>query len=385
MNGIWYYAIAFIVIWAIAFVLKDQLEKVGVEVSFPVLMWRTTKLRGLVDRIANRAPRFWKWFMNAGIVISAFFMVFMAVLLLQSLTTITEVSSVSLVLPGVEVPGSPFFIPFFSGFIALITVIIVHEFSHGILARVEKVDIKSMGLLLFAILPGAFVEPDEDEVKELDRPARMRIYVAGSMANLSLAVVALIIMTLISSSVIPAVFHEDGVEITRLTDDGNAHDYLKTGMILKSINNYTIGDADDYSSAVRSLTPNKTVSILTDQGSYSFKLKSNPANHSLGYMGIQAKAHYLINDNYSNKFYSPYLWVLLDLPELFMWIFMLNFSIGTFNLLPMKPLDGGALFEDLMSYVASDDTVKIASQFMTYLMAITIIVSLVYSFTGGLV
>ena len=361
------------------------MEKVGVEVSFPVLMWRTTKLRRLVDRIANRAPRFWKWFMNAGIVISAFFMVFMAVLLLQSLTTITEVSSVSLVLPGVEVPGSPFFIPFFSGFIALITVIIVHEFSHGILARVEKVDIKSMGLLLFAILPRAFVEPDEDEVKELDRPARMRIYVAGSMANLSLAVVALIIMTLISSSVIPAVFHEDGVEITRLTDDGNAHDYLKTGMILKSINNYTIGDADDYSSAVRSLTPNKTVSILTDQGSYSFKLKSNPANHSLGYMGIQAKAHYLINDNYSNKFYSPYLWVLLDLPELFMWIFLLNFSIGTFNLLPMKPLDGGALFEDLISYVASDDNVKIASQFMTYLMAITIIVSLVYSFTGGLV
>jgi hypothetical protein len=51
----------------------------------------------------------------------------------------------------------------------------------------------------------------------------------------------------------------------------------------------------------------------------------------------------------------------------------------------MKPLDGGALFEDLISYVASENTVKIASQFMTYLMAITIVVSLVYSFTGGLV
>lgn len=385
MNGIWYYAIAFIIIWVFALALKDQLEKVGVEVSFPVLMWRTTRLRGLVERIANWSPRFWKWFMNAGIAISAFFMVFMAVLLLQSLTTITEVSSVSLVLPGVEVPGSPFFIPFFSGFIALITVILVHEFSHGILARVEKVNIKSMGLLLFAILPGAFVEPDDDEVKELSRPSRMRIYVAGSMANLSLAVVAMIIMTVISSFAIPAVFHEDGVEITRLTEDGNAHDYLKTGMILKSINNYTIADSEDYSSAVRTLKPNNTVTVLTDQGDYSFKLKSNPGNHSLGYMGIQAKAHYLVNDNYANQFYSPCLWVLLDLPELFMWIFLLNFSIGTFNLLPMKPLDGGALFEDLMSYVASENTVKIASRFMTYLMAITIIVSLVYSFTGGLV
>ena len=86
MNGIWYYAIAFVVIWVFALALKDQLEKVGVEVSFPVLMWRTTSLRGLVDRIANRAPRFWKWFMNVGIVISVFFMAFMAVLLLQSLT-----------------------------------------------------------------------------------------------------------------------------------------------------------------------------------------------------------------------------------------------------------------------------------------------------------
>ena len=385
MNGIWYYAIAFIVIWAVAFAFKGQLEKVGVEVTFPVLMWRTTRLRGFVDRIANRSPRFWKWFMNFGIAVSAFFMVFMAVLLLQSLTTITEVSSVSLVLPGVEVPGSPFFIPFFSGFIALITVIVVHEFSHGILARVEKVDIKSMGLLLFAILPGAFVEPDDEEVKELSRPARMRIYVAGSMANLSLALVAMIIMMLLSSFAIPAVFHEDGVEITRLTDDGNAHDYLKTGMILKSINNYTIGDSKDYSSAVRTLKPNNTVKVVTDQGAYSFKLKSNPANRSLGYMGVQAQAHYLINDNYQNQFYTPYLWILLDLPELFMWIFLLNFSIGTFNLLPMKPLDGGALFEDLMSYVAGENTVKIASQFMTYLMAITIIVSLVYSFTGGLV
>ena len=42
--------------------------------------------------------------------------------------------------------------------------IIIHEFSHGILARVENVKINSIGLLLFAIIPGAFVEPDEEKL-----------------------------------------------------------------------------------------------------------------------------------------------------------------------------------------------------------------------------
>ncbi len=385
MNGIWYYVIAFFVIWAFALAFKIPLEKFGVEVNFPLLMWKTTRLRSFIDRIANRAPRFWKWFMNIGIVISVFFMVFMAVTLLYSLTTITETAAVSLIVPGVEIPGSPFYIPFLSGLIALATVLIVHEFSHGILARVEKVDIKSIGLLLFAIIPGAFVEPDEDQVNEISKMGRLRIYVAGSMANLSLAVVALIIMTLLSSFAVPAVFHEDGVVVNRLTEDGNAQNYLKTGMILESINNHTINSSDDYTNAVLTLKPNQTVHIQTDQGDYAFKLKENPTNHSLGYMGIQAQAHYLINDDLDNQFYTPLLWILLDLPEFFMWIFLLNFGIGTFNLLPMKPLDGGAVFEILLSYVSSEEFTKIATNFMTYIMAITIVFSLAYSLLGGLI
>ena len=306
MNGIWYYVIAFILIWVIAIVFKDYLTDHGVEVNFPLLMWKTQRLRGFIDRLANRAPRFWKWYMNIGI-----------------LKTLLDTPTVSLIVPGVEVPGSPIFIPLLSGLIALATVLIVHEFSHGILSRVEKINIKSIGLLLFAIIPGAFVEPDEEELNELSRPAKMRIYVAGSMANLTLAAIALIIMTVISSFIVPVVFEDEGVVVNRLTEDANAKNYMSEGMIIKSINNLTVTDIDSFQKAANTLKPNDTVNIHTDQGDYSFQLKTNPMNKSIGFMGIQVNANNVIADDFDNQFYTPLLWLLMPLTDLLFWIYFL--------------------------------------------------------------
>ncbi|WP_296856038.1 site-2 protease family protein [uncultured Methanobrevibacter sp.] len=383
MNGIWYYVIAFILIWVIAIVFKDYLTDHGVEVNFPLLMWKTQRLRGFIDRLANRAPRFWKWYMNIGIVISTGFMILMAIALVYSLKTLLDTPTVSLIVPGVEVPGSPIFIPLLSGLIALATVLIVHEFSHGILSRVEKINIKSIGLLLFAIIPGAFVEPDEEELNELSRPAKMRIYVAGSMANLTLAAIALIIMTVISSFIVPVVFEDEGVVVNRLTEDANAKNYMSEGMIIKSINNLTVTDIDSFQKAANTLKPNDTVNIHTDQGDYSFQLKTNPMNKSIGFMGIQVNANNVIADDFDNQFYTPLLWLLMPLTDLLFWIYFLNFAIGTFNLLPMKPLDGGHLLENLLSYIMPEIAYKPIVTFMSFLMGIIIVVSLVVGLVGA--
>ena len=382
MNGIWYYVIAFILIWVIAIVFKDYLTDHGVEVNFPLLMWKTQRLRGFIDRLANRAPRFWKWYMNIGIVISTGFMILMAIALVYSLKTLLDTPTVSLIVPGVEVPGSPIFIPLLSGLIALATVLIVHEFSHGILSRVEKINIKSIGLLLFAIIPGAFVEPDEEELNELSRPAKMRIYVAGSMANLTLAAIALIIMTVISSFIVPVVFEDEGVVVNRLTEDANAKNYMSEGMIIKSINNLTVTDIDSFQKAANTLKPNDTVNIHTDQGDYSFQLKTNPMNKSIGFMGIQVNANNVIADDFDNQFYTPLLWLLMPLTDLLFWIYFLNFAVGTFNLLPVKPLDGGHLFENLLSYIMPEVAYKPIVTFMSFFMGIIIVVSLVVGLFG---
>ena len=380
MNGIWYYVIGFAVIWIVALVFKSKLVNHGVEVNFPTLMWKTKRLRGFINRIANISPRFWKWFMNAGIVISFGAMAVMTYLLLLSLSTITQTPSVSLIIPGVEIPGSPIFIPFIYGIIGLATVIIVHEFSHGILARAEKINIKSIGLLLFAVLPGAFVEPDEEDMEKAKKSSRMRVYAAGSIANISLFVVAFLLMTAISSFVIPAAFHETGVEIQRVIDGAPADNILKPGMVIESINGHGVTDWDSYSKPISTLTPGEMVNVTTNTGNYNFTAGKNPNNASLGYMGVQGVKNYQIDSGVANTFGNQLPWIWFELVNMLMWIAFLNLAVGLFNLLPMKPLDGGHLLEELLDYKLPENIVKpvitFVSWFMIFIIAISLIVGL---------
>lgn len=382
MNGIWYYFIAFIIIWIISLTFKKQLTGRGFEIEFPIIMWKTKRLRGFLNRIANLSPRFWKWFMNIGLVICYAAMALMTYMLIQSLTTIVEAPSVSIVLPGVEVPGSPVYVPFTYGFIALATVLIVHEFSHGIISRVEGIKIESIGLLLFAILPGAFVEPNEDELQESSRLSRLRIYTAGSMANISLAVIALLLFSLISASVIPSTFSENGVEISRVVEGSPAENILKEGMVIESINNNSLNSSQQYLDLVSGFKPDQHVSISTDLGTYDVVLSKNPNNDSRGFIGIQAAKHFVLNKDVSDVWGNELPWVWFSVAELLQWIFILNIGIGLFNLLPLKPLDGGHMFEILLSYKLKEKHYKPIVKAVSIVLALIIVFSIVYGFIG---
>lgn len=382
MNGIWFYVIAFILIWIVALAFKNRLTNHGFEIEFPVIMWRTQRFRAFIDRIANAFPRFWKWFMNFGIVISFIAMALMTWILVSSLSTIAETPSVSIILPGVEMPGSSIYVPLGSGLLALATVLIVHEFSHGILARVEKINIKSIGLMLFAVLPGAFVEPDEEELKQTSKLAQLRVYAAGSVANMSLALIALIIFSLISSYAVPAAFTEDGIEISNVIEDSPSNGILREGMIIHSINNQTINDSNDYLDIVETFVPNTNTTLGTNQGTYEITLAENPDNSSRGFLGIQASRHYEIQDSVANVWGNDIPWVLFTLSEIFQWIFIINLGVGLFNLLPIKPLDGGRMFELLLSYKLSPYWYKPIVKTVSYILAVIIVFSLLYSFMG---
>lgn len=376
MNGIYYYLIAFFVIWAVALIFNNRLSNHGFEINFPVIMWRTERLRGFIKRISDLSPRFWKYFMTVGIAVSFAAMVAMAWLLISSLETISTTPSVSLVIPGVEMPGSSIYVPLGYGLIGLASVLVVHELSHGILAVTEKISIKSIGLLLFAIIPGAFVEPDEDELKESSRLSQLRVYAAGSIANMSLAAICLILFMVISSYAIPANFHENGIEISRVVSDSPASHCLKEGMIIESIDNHPINDSSSYMNIVGSFKPGDNVSVSTNEGSYTLTLDKNPNNESLGYFGIQAAKHYELSSNT----FGPLPWIYFYLLDLFQWMFVLNLGIGTFNLLPMKPLDGGKMLEILLSYKLPERLYKPLVNSISVIMALIIVFSLVASF-----
>ena len=313
--------------------------------------------------------------MNVGIVVAFGAMIFITWTIVSSLPSVFETPTVSIVIPGVEMPGSSIYIPFFYGLIALATVLIVHEFSHGVQSVGEKISIKSIGLLLFAIIPGAFVEPDEDELKAAKRSSRLRVYAAGSVANITLAVIALLLVSLISAG-IPTFFAEDGIAIDRIVSDSPSGGVLKEGMVLEAIDNHQIDNSSDYLDVVSSYSPGDNVSIKTDQGSYTLTLDKNPNNESRGFFGIQANKHFeLINNSL-----GPIPWILFELLELFQWVGMLNLGIGLFNLLPLKPLDGGYMLEILLSYKLSENIYKPIVNALSVVMAMIIVFSIVVGF-----
>ena len=375
MNGIYYYLIAFAVIWILVAIFHNKLSDYGVELSFPTIMWKTQRLRGLISRISNFSPTFWRWYMNVGVVVAYGAMIFITWTLVSTLPTVFETPAVSIVIPGVEMPGSSIYIPFFYGLIALATVLIVHEFSHGIQAVGEKIPIKSIGLLLFIILPGAFVEPDEEELKKAKRTSRLRVYAAGSVANITLALIAILLLSLVSTG-IPHYFDEDGIEIDRIVGGSPSEGILKEGMVLEAIDNQKINDSSSYADLISSYSPGDNVTVQTDQGSYSVTLDKNPNNESRGFFGIQAQKHFALVDNSL----GPIPWILFELLELFQWIAMLNLGIGLFNLLPLKPLDGGYMLEILLSYKLSENQYKPIVNALSAVLAMIIIFSIIVGF-----
>jgi membrane-associated protease RseP (regulator of RpoE activity) len=381
LNALWYYAIGFILIWVIAIIFRKKLK---IDIEGPLLMRRTKKLRGFIDGIAQRSPRFWKWTMNIGIPVGFFFMLLMLYLLIISLQTLLQAPSVGLILPGVDIPGQPIFIPLGYGLIGLATVIIVHEFAHGILARVEGVRIKSIGVLLLAILPGAFVEPDEEEVKKVSRLAKLRIYVAGSISNLMLALLSLLIITTLGVFAIGPAFHPDGMQISSVVPKSPADGVLQQGMVIQSINGHPTTNTLQYLQSLNNTKIGDTVTFQTNQGTYSVKTSTSPNNASKAYVGIRSQENLVLNSNVSQTWGNSIPWILFPLRDLFYWIFILNFLIGTFNLLPMKPLDGGIMLEELLRFKLSEERARSIMNPLSLLIVAIIVVSVVYGTGRGL-
>jgi membrane-associated protease RseP (regulator of RpoE activity) len=381
LNALWYYAVGFILIWVIAILFRKQLK---IDIEGPLLMRRTKRLRGFIDGIAQRSPRFWKWTMNIGIPVGFFFMLLMLYLLIISLQTLLQAPSVGLILPGVDIPGQPIFIPLGYGLIGLATVIIVHEFAHGILARVEGVRIKSIGVLLLAILPGAFVEPDEEEVKKVSRVAKLRIYVAGSISNLMLALVSLLIITTLGVFAIGPAFHPDGMQISSVVPKSPADGVLQQGMIIQGINGHPTTNTLQYLQSLNNTKIGDAVTFQTNQGTYSVKTSASPNNASKAYVGIRSQENLILNSNVSQTWGNSLPWILFPLRDLFYWIFILNFLIGTFNLLPMKPLDGGIMLEELLRFKLSEERARSIMYPLSLLIVAIIVVSVVYGTGKGL-
>ncbi len=182
----------------VAFFLKSRgILPSSVRVQGPLTTLHTKRGRDFLNWLA-RPKRFWRAWSNVGVGITLVVMVgTFALLLFQGLSILqnppapTQVNQPRnfLVIPGVND-----FLPLSVApeiVFGLLVGLVVHEGGHGLLCRVEGIDIESMGLVFLTIIPvGAFVEPDEESQRTADRGGRTRMFAAGVTNNFAVTVVA---------------------------------------------------------------------------------------------------------------------------------------------------------------------------------------------------
>ena len=390
----WYLvALVVVVVWTLVFVYLQQrklLESRNITLAGPIVMWKTGRGRDLIDRLA-RPKRFWQRFGDLSIFLVAAAMIATTFLLVWEATLVTS-AAVRANPPSPDlllgIPGVNPLIPVGYGIFGLAVAIVLHEFCHGILARAADVKVQSVGAIFLVVPIGAFVEPDEGEMRALPLRKRARLYAAGPATNLLLALLfGFLFSTMMLSAVTPV---HAGVGVVGFTDEsGAANASMHAYTIITNVNGTAVNGYTDFVDALGHVHANETVPVQAydpSTGAYTWY------NVTLGYdtttgrplLGIYALDvstdyyHPFTNlDKFGGvpgailsyialpfsgrapvqspeiQFYQiggpmaaipqPLFWLLANTMY---WLFWLNAMLGATNALPAVPLDGGYIFRD---------------------------------------
>ncbi len=392
---------------------KESEEKPAKSVTFSygIIMVRTKKLLSMLDSLAKyKIFARLGWIMLGITIAAAAFMIWLMVdstyLVLSSslafrcaigaapaslchqenlATTSQPPLQAVLLLPGLNP-----YIPILYGIIGIVVAVVIHEGTHGVIARSLHLPVKSTGVLFLLIIPiGAFVELDDKLVMQRRFRDSGRIMAGGPGSNIIVATVALILLLLLVGGLVPQ--HFDGVYVSAIVPGSPAaqlHDSgaLNAGDLIVAANGTTVHSQSDLARILSKTRPNETL-ILTIQNSgqdkqYSIKLGANPNNNTVGFIGIAGAVSnsdlVAIRNSYAYGFathpslstFVPYLIVpglfpsadtsvpfsstlspLYTSPTLgsawypisltLFWIWFINANLAFFNAIPLYPLDGG--------------------------------------------
>ena len=387
------YTLSVIVFFAFLGVLIYR-DRKNIDFKYILFMRRTKRFTNLIDRIARISPLFWKAVGSLAVFICFIAMIYGTYILIQTaylvyIGVITQPGlQLALPIPSSQMSVGPGFIgiPFWIWIITVAIILIPHEAFHGVIARAQKIKLKSVGLLLLAIFPGAFVEPDEKQVKKSKLITKMRIFAAGTFINLSIGILVIILAQFFIWS--PNI---NGIVVTNVNQTSPAgYAGIQQGTIIESIGNQkTTMEFSDYSFLVLTISnstsenitnvlsslivfkslsrykPGDFVTLKTSSGNYNLSLGEHPQIKGFPYIGISS----MVNAKDTSMF-------LFIFPLLGM-IASLSIFVGIFNILPLHPLDGGLMVEALAEKYAKKRSKKIVK-----VIAYLIIIILIYGVIG---
>ena len=337
----------------VVFFLVLNRKKLAVQAKFIILYRMKWGLRWM-DKYAQK---FREWVILAGYIgvgLGFLGMVVISVVLIKNLVDLflkpEAVSGVSLVLPGVKVPGMGV-LPFWYWIIAIFIIAIVHEFAHGIVARAHNIEVKNTGLVFLGPILGAFVEPDEKKLQKEKDITQYSVLAAGSFSNLLLAVVALLLLNLAFTPLQDTMVTPAGFSFASYVDETlpAALVGIPTNTVITAIDDTPVSNFQEFSEELASREPGDTIIIETAAEEYALTLAANPDDPQKSFLGISdIKNEFTVKEKYEAGVWSIVYYSVNWVSGLLRWLFLLSLGIWLFNLLPLPIVDGGRMAQTFL-------------------------------------
>jgi membrane-associated protease RseP (regulator of RpoE activity) len=247
---------------------------------------------------------------------------------------------------------------------------VIHEFSHGIYARLYSLKIKSSGFAFLGPILAAFVEPDEKALSKKNKKQQLSILSAGPFANIAFAVLILLFFNLIFLPLQTNLFVPDGLTLVNIEKDSPADlAQLKPGFIIKEVDNQKITDSKQLVNLIRG-SNGKELKVGTDNGEFIVKPSLKEDKY---YMGVSVTNNVKVRGSVPQFVLPVTKWFNM----LFFWIWVVSLGIGLFNLLPVGPIvDGGRMFYVAISIFLNDKKAMKLFKTITIFCLILIVINL---------
>ncbi|MBI2148176.1 site-2 protease family protein [Candidatus Woesearchaeota archaeon] len=374
------YDLLLLVLFYIFLLIIFKLYRNKFEVQWKIFALYKTKIGiKLMEKIANKFPKALNFLGYVSVFIGFIGMVlttiFIAYFTYKLLFVPKAEAALAPLLPGISVSDKLPVLSFWHWIIAILIVAVIHEFSHGIFARLKNIKIKSSGFAFLGPILAAFVEPDEKELKR--KPIRDQLFVfsAGPFSNIILGIVILLILSFVFVPIGNAVTEIKGVNLIDINDTLPINNSgLKAGQIIEEIDSVKIDKVDIIPKILDKKSPGDMINVKANGTYYNFSLASRPENSSKALIGgVFGNYQVELKENYKNFswIYKIFGWLVM----LFFWIFNISIGVGLFNLLPLGPVDGGRMFHSAMLHITKNKNkaMKILNYVSFFILAMILI------------
>ena len=313
-----------------------------------VYLYRTKIGISLMNFMAEKARRLVKLLGYFGIVIGFIGMILTFILILsltyKLLMNEPGAGGASPVIPGLPIAGTGLVFPLITGWIVLFIIILVHEFSHGVVASAYKIRIKNSGLAFFGPILGAFVEPNEKALAKQKDVVQHSVFAAGPFSNFLTVIVAMLIIWALLNPITNILSIPTGVIIYSQPGLPAEKAGIENGTVITRIYGGSVNTVEDFRKAMADIGPNKNIELKSDDNIYPVTTTESPDDPSQGYLGvwILGEKSELRNDNFLNQIL---LKIINWFKQLLGWLAFLSLNIGLINLLPIFITDGARMLK----------------------------------------